>query len=231
MLNFEINQFSGPLDLLLKLIEQEELDISQVALAEVTDQYLAYIDAQTDLSLDNLADFLVIASKLLIIKSKILLPKSIEEDDESADQLEIQLKMYKEYLEASKVMENILKNSNYCYTRERLPVDFIVKFSPPENFKIEVMSDVFKSILERIQYVTSLPEKIMEKVISLRETVASLRENLNCLKKFNFKEMVASGKTKGEKVVCFMALLELIKTGEALARQNDIFDEIEVEKI
>lgn len=231
MLNFQLDKFSGPLDLLLQLIEQEELDISQVSLAKVTDQYLAYIDQSPELPANELADFLVVATKLLVIKSKILLPQMADEEDDSAEQLEAQLKMYKEYLEATKKLEAILGLKRYIFTRERLPIDFRPKFSPPPNLQVNDLMVIFTEVIKRIEYVTSLPEKIMERVVSLKEMVGGIREALHKAQKMSFREVIANAKSKHEVVICFMALLELIKSGEAAVNQKGIFDEIEVEKV
>jgi segregation and condensation protein A len=225
-----LDKFSGPLDLLLQLIEQEELDISQVSLAKVTDQYLSYLDQSPDLPATELADFLVVATKLLVIKSKILLPQMADEEEDSAEQLEAQLKMYKEYLEASKKIEAMIGLRHYAFTRERLPIDYRPKFSPPPNIQLDSLAEAFKEVIKRIEYVTSLPQKIMERVVSLKEMVTGIREALHRSQKMNFKEVIANAKTKADVVICFMALLELIKSGEAAVNQKGIFDEIEVEK-
>lgn len=228
--NVSLDKFSGPLDLLLQLIEQEELDISQVALAKVTDQYLAYLDQTPDLPANELADFLVIATKLLVIKSKVLLPKMADEEEDSAEQLEAQLKMYKEYLEASKKIGALIGLRRYAFTRERLPIDYRPKFSPPPNLGLNDLTEIFREVIKRIEYVTSLPQKIMERVVSLKEMVTGIREALHKANKMSFKEVIANAKTKSDVVICFMALLELIKSGEAAVNQKGIFDEIEVEK-
>lgn len=230
MLNFELEKFSGPLDLLLQLIEQEELDISQVALAKVTDQYLAYLDAQQDLPATELADFLTIATKLLVIKSKTLLPQMADDEEDSAEQLEAQLRMYKEYLEASKKIEQMIAAKRFIFTRDRLAVDFRPSFSSPPGLASEGLREVFEEILRRVEYVTSLPEKIMERVVSLREMVEGIRGALSQASKLSFKEVIQGAKSKHDVVVCFMALLELIKSGEAAVSQAGVFDEIQVEK-
>lgn len=230
MLNFQLDKFSGPLDLLLQLIEQEKLDISQVSLAKVTDQYLAYLDTQHDLLTDELADFLTIATKLLVIKSKILLPQLADEEEDSAEQLEAQLKMYKEYLEASKKIEKMITGNNFLFTRERVVVNFHPVFSPPSNLDIKDLSKIFEEIIKKIEYVTDLPQKIMERVVSLREMVDNIRSVLIQTSKISFKEVLKTTKSKYEIVVCFMALLELIKSGEAAVNQVGVFDEIKVEK-
>ena len=226
-----LDKFSGPLDLLLNLIESEQLDISQVSLAKVTDQYLAYLDEVKDIPAAELADFLTVATKLLVIKSKLLLPQLADEEEDSAEQLEAQLKMYKEYLEASKKIETLLAENNYSFTRERLPIDFRPTFSPPPNLDAPGLTSVFEEILKRIEYITTLPKRIMERVVSLQEMVIGIREALGRAQKMSFKEVIANAKSKHEVVISFMALLELIKSGEAAVKQKGIFDEIEVEKI
>ncbi|MFA5020513.1 MAG: segregation/condensation protein A [Patescibacteria group bacterium] len=231
MLNYALEKFSGPLDLLLNLIEQQELDISQVALAKVTDQYLAYLEDRNDLPADDLADFLTIATKLLVIKSKLLLPEMADEEEDSAEQLEAQLKMYKEYLEAAKKVEALLAENKRFFTRERLPLDYRPKFSPPAGFEPADLAVIFAEILKRIEYITQLPEKIMERVMSLKEMVDGIRSALAAAQKMSFREVTAQAKSKAEIVVCFMALLELIKSGEAAVNQAGIFDEIEVERV
>lgn len=229
-LNFELEKFSGPLDLLLQLIEQEELDISQVALAKVTDQYLAYLDEQSGLPANELADFLTVATKLLVIKSKLLLPQAVDDEEDSAEQLEAQLKMYKEYLAASKKIEAMINEKKFLFTRERLAIDFRPAFSPPPELPMEMLTQLFEEIMKRIEYVTALPKKIMERVVSLKEMVDGIRSKLFQMQKMNFGEVIASAKSKHDVVICFMALLELIKSGEAAVNQAGIFDEIEVER-
>lgn len=230
---YQINleQFSGPLDLLLSLIEEQKLDISQVALAKVTDQYLAYLDERKGLPAQDLADFLTVATKLLVIKSKILLPQLADDEEDSAEQFEAQLRMYKEYLEAAKKIEGILAQNNYAFTRERLPVDFRPKFSPPAKLAGSDLAGVMAEILRRIEYITQLPEKIMERVVSLKEMVGDIRSALLKAQKISFREVLSQAKNKSEAVLCFMALLELIKSGEAAVNQKGIFDEIEVERV
>ena len=231
MYEIKLDQFTGPLDLLLQLIENQKLDITQVSLAKVTDQYLAYLDTSNDVGASELADFLTVATKLLIIKSKGLLPTNIEDEEDSADQLELQLKMYKEYLEATKKIEQMLKERRFSFSRDRLVVNFEPTFSPPQGCTAGDLKDAFEQIIGRIDYVVNLPQKVLERAVSLKEMVASIRDNLSKAVKLNFKSVIASAKSKTEIVVCFMALLELIKGGEALVSQDGIFDEILVERI
>ncbi|MEK7653208.1 MAG: ScpA family protein [Patescibacteria group bacterium] len=231
MYQIKTEQFSGPLDLLLQLIENQKLDISQVSLAQVTDQYLAYLDEVKDISATELADFLVVATKLLVIKSKILLPQTIDEEEDSAEELEAQLKIYKDYQEASKIIEKIIGQKRFSFSRERIAFQFEPAFSPPPQLNAKVLSDVFGEILKRIEYVVSLPQKVMERTVSLREMVTNIREHLREIGKTNFYQVLKNAKSRTEVVVCFMALLELIKQGEVVVKQKGVFDEIMVESI
>jgi len=231
MYNINLDQFSGPLDLLLSLIEGQKLDISQVALAKVTDQYLSYLDNNPNLSALELADFLLVATKLLVIKSKILLPQLADDEEDSAEALEAQLKMYQDYLAASRHILDLLEQKNFCFSREKPASNLQPVFSPPPKLTSAHLKDFFQEILERLDYLVNLPEKVLAKAVSLSEMVSSIRGALGQLAKMNFKEMLKTAKNKNDVVVCFMALLELIKSGEIAVSQKGIFDEIEVERI
>lgn len=231
MYKIKLEQFQGPLDLLLQLIEQEKMDISQVALAKVTDQYLAYLEQAQDISATELADFLVIATKLLVIKSKALLPQLADEEEDSAEQLEAQLKMYRDYLAATKLVEEIIGRQRFCFSRERLAVKLEPVFSPPPNLAPLELADIFIAILGRIDYIVNLPQKIMEKTVSLKEAVADIRQKLSQFKKMNFQNVLLTAQSRVEVVVCFMALLELIKSGEVAVNQGGVLDDILIEKV
>lgn len=231
MYKIELEQFEGPLDLLLQLIEGQKLDISQVALAKVTDQYLSYLDRAENISPMDLADFLIVATKLLVIKSKSLLPQLADEEEDSAEQLEAQLKMYKDYLEASKNIENILGQNKFCFSREKIASNFEPTFSPPPLLVASELGKCFAEIIGRIDYVLNLPQQIMQRVVSLKEKVADIRDIIYRAKKINFQNIISGAKSKSEMVVCFMALLELIKSNEVAVNQKGVFDDIIIEKV
>ncbi|HLD28330.1 MAG TPA: segregation/condensation protein A [Patescibacteria group bacterium] len=231
MIKVELEKFQGPLDLLLQLIENQRLDISQVALAQVTDQYLNYLDSAIDISATELADFLIVATKLLVIKSKTLLPDLVDDEEDSAEQLEEQLKMYKDYLDASKVIEQLITTDQYCFSREKIALSLEPTFSPPPGLKKHDLSSAFLEVLSRIDYVVNLPKKILEKTVSLSEIVTDIRTNLARLKKMSFSNILIEAKNRTEMVVCFMAILELIRSGEVAVNQKGIFDDIMIEKI
>ena len=130
----KVEQFEGPLDLLLQLIEQQQLDVSTVALASVTEQFLAYLKNLQEKNPINLADFLIIAAKLLVIKSKSLLPNldlGIEEEETAFD-LTAQLLQYKKYKEAAKYLRNLDARRKQSYTRESEFLDRVTFLPDPE---------------------------------------------------------------------------------------------------
>lgn len=231
MYEIKTEQFQGPLDLLLNLIESRKLDISQIALAQVTDQYLLHLDRAGDIGAAELADFLVVATKLLIIKSKILLPQVADEEEDSAEALEAQLKLYKDYLIASQKLAEMIGEKRFAFTREKIAFNFTPAFSPPVGLKAEELVDVFWEILNRIDYVVNLPQRIISKVASLKEIVLDFRSRLSELGKISFKKFLNEVKNRDEMVVSFMAVLELIKSGEAAVTQRGVFDDIILEKI
>ena len=231
MYKIELEQFQGPLDLLLQLIEGQKLDISQVSLARITDQYLAYLDGVNDISATELADFLLVATKLLVIKSKLLLPQLADEEEDSAEQLEAQLKMYKDYLDASKIIEEIIGRKRFCFSREKIAFNFKPAFSPPASLTSDDLKSFFEEILSRIDYIVNLPQQIMHQVVTLREKVSDIRNVLSKLDKISFKNILSGAKSRADAIVCFMALLELIKNNEVAVNQKGIFDDIIIEKV
>lgn len=229
MYQISLDKFEGPLDLLLQIIERQELDISQVSLATVTDQYLSYIE-QAPIGPMELADFLVVATKLLMIKSRSLLPPVAEEDDDSG-QLEAQLKLYKEYIEATHSVEQLLKRHQISVSRERLPQAAVPGFYPPESVSAEHLATLFRDIITRVEYVVNLPQRVMERAVTLKETLAQIRSRLRTAEQLSFQDVVQQAQSTSEIVVCFMALLELIKSGEIAVEQEEIFDDIVINRL
>jgi len=231
MYETKLEQFQGPLDLLLQLIQGQKLNISEVSLALVTDQYLQYLDQVEDIDAIELADFLVVATKLLMIKSRALLPQLAEEESESAQQLEAQLKLYKDYLEASKTIDKLLKAEFFSYSRDRLPMQIEPTFSPPPSLVAFDLATMFDHILRRIEYVVNLPQRVLERVVSLKEKITDIRGRLQEFSTLSFSSLMEDGRSKTEVVVCFMALLELIKGGEVAVSQQNIFDDIVINRL
>ncbi|PIZ77949.1 MAG: hypothetical protein COY02_04355 [Parcubacteria group bacterium CG_4_10_14_0_2_um_filter_41_6] len=222
MYKIKIQDFEGPLNLLLKLIEQEKLDITKVSLANIVDQYLARIDEMGErLSTAELADFLVVASRLLVIKSHVLLP-SLSADDESVDDLEHQLKMYKAYRDAANQVRNMINKNRFSFARQRIKLAREVEFSAPKKLSANMLSAVLRDLIAQLQKtMTCLPKKTITKIASLTERISNLRDILRKVQKIGFKDFIKSAKNRAEVVVSFLALLELAKQRHLVAEQND----------
>lgn len=224
----EIEQFEGPLDLLLKLIEEEELDISQVSLFKVTDQYLSYIDRAENITSGELVDFLVVATRLLYIKSKLILPE-LDFDEPESDEIELerQLKIYRQFLEIAKQIDQRIKKNQPAFSRNKIAVK-IEGFYPPKNVDLEKLKTAFQSALKNVQPVVKLPQRTLRKLISLQEKIKNIKEIILTKAKLKFSHLLA--KEKLDTIVNFLAILELNKQGFIEVEQTEIFDEILIKR-
>jgi segregation and condensation protein A len=224
----KLEKFEGPLAVLLKLIESEKLEITEISLANVTESYLNYINQSPEIPEEEMADFLVIAAKLLYIKSKALLPNlELEEDGLS---LEDQLRMYKEYVEAAKTVEGIIKRKKFSYFREVPLKPAEAGFYPPKSLSAEKLRKVFEEILARIKPLMDLPKASLQKTISIKDRITQIHEMLNRHAKLGFKHLLADAKNRTEIIVSFLALLELTKQRTVMINQEGNFEEIIIEK-
>ena len=231
MRSYTINSeaYNGPLDLLLQLIESQELDITQVSLAQVADQYVSFVENNPEILPEDIADFLVIAAKLILIKSKALLPTL--EIIEDANELEKQLKMYKLYLDATKKIESIVAHKNFTYSHTSFPAQFIQGFVPPKKqITTERMRDLYDLVIKRLEPIIMLPKRIIERVVTIREKIENIRDAILKHSKISFKHFLSNGAGKSEKIVSFLALLELVKQKIIQVEQGDFLGEIEISK-
>jgi segregation and condensation protein A len=227
---FKLEKFEGPLDLLLQLIESADLDITEVALSEVADQFMKYLATIEDKNPDELADFLVVASRLLLIKSRILLPNLHIEDESEAFELETQLKIYKEYHEASKKIENILAEKKALFVRNKIPLDIEVIFNPPKNLEGNKLKKIFLEVIKEIEPVVKLPKKSMLRAVSIREKIEHIRNQILSGINLNFSDLIKESKDRTEVVVSFLGILELVKQRHVVVKQDNMFEEITLEK-
>lgn len=214
--------------MLLQLIESEKLDILQISLAEVTDQYISYLEKVEKKSPEFLADFLIVASKLLYIKSKILLP-GLEVEEEAAD-LERQLKIYREYLEAAQKIQRIIVKKKFTYTREKA-VALEPVFAPPKKLTSDNLAVLFAEVLRRLEPLIKLPEKSLKKIISIKDKINQIRQIILEKASLNFSQLLRNNRDKTEKIISFLALLELIKQRDIAVRQDDLFTDINIKKV
>ena len=236
----KLSSFEGPLDLLLHLIEKNEIDIYDIPIALITDQYMEYLSFADDGDTEYLSEFLVMAATLLEIKSRMLLPADDEAEEPAEDPRQAlvqQLLEYKLYKYMSSVLkDNEVQAAKVMYKSETLPkevsaytadVDLDLLF---ENVTLEKMSSVFSDIMKKNEL--SINEearhygRITKEEISLPRRMDEIRSCLRKEFKSGFHSLIEERPTKENMIVTFLAILELMKTGEIKARQKK--DDIEL---
>lgn len=224
------NVFEGPLDLLLELIEKRKLFVNDISLAQVTDDYIQYVNKLENFDVPNVADFLLIASTLLLIKSKSLLPNLdlTDEEELNIEYLETRLKLYQQIKNLSQHI-NKLASGDKIFEREYfLNIEPI--FSPSEDITIENLFSSIKKLTERFPKKEKLQSAKVKKVVKLEEIIDNLKDRIQRSFKLSFNEFSKKGKAeKVEVIVSFLALLELVKEGIIFVKQENHFEDIEIE--
>ncbi len=232
----KIENFEGPLDLLLALIDKNKMDIYDIKISEIADQYIEYINRAEEMNLEITSEFLIMASTLLYIKSKGLLPKQVDEEEElTEEELIARIIEYKKYKEiTSKLRENYLEFSNRLFRMQE--VIELPKQKLEKEYTKEVIPDVYKTLVERNKVrLNQNAENIKKIAITDTYTVASkvkemFRELLR-KPKFVFNRMYTLSKcNKQEVVTAFSGLLELTRRNKVIASQEEIFGDIVVKK-
>jgi segregation and condensation protein A len=224
--------YEGPLDLLLRLIEHAELDITAVALAVVTDQYLVYIRQLDDARADEISAFLVIAAKLIQIKSEALLPRppvrEVGEED-PAENLARQLRIYKRFKELATVLDQRETQGLCTYLRLAPPPKVEGRLDLSEISLTDLL-DAARNTYMHEKEKQSLGTVISAPRITIREKIAYISNALAKNKHASFKTLVGSTGTRLEMVVTFLALLELVKRYRVSASQDALFGDILIER-
>jgi segregation and condensation protein A len=234
MINVKLEKFEGPLSLLLKMIEAEKLDITEVSLAKIADQYVEYIKTCQVIDPELLADFLVVAAKLLWIKSRALLPYLFPAEEEDCGELERQLRMYKEFLEAMKGLEEMLFKKRFSFSPVGRNLRKIIGqsdnfFSPPKKLSAADLSLIMNNFLNfKAKSLVVLEERVIEHQVSIEEKIAGLQKSLLSRLKVSFKDFVDKAQSRTEVVVCFLAMLELMKQKFVDVDQQELFSEISI---
>ena len=224
--------FEGPLDLLLQLIERAELDITAVSLAQVTDQYLGYIH-QMQVPADEISGFLVVAAKLIQIKSEALLPRPpVREAGEEnlGEALAYQLRIYKRYKELSNWLEERENHHLRNYLRVAPPPRVESRLDLSDITLDDLLAaavDIFANEAEKqaLGTIISAPR------VTIREKIALIAEHLTKKSNASFSGMLGEKPTRLEVVVTFLALLELVKRYRVSARQASLFSDIQIERL
>lgn len=230
-MTFTVKQthFEGPLELLLDLIEKRKLFVSDVSLAQVADDYIEYVRNLSDFPVADSAHFVLVASTLLLIKSKSLLPTltlTTEEQASVAD-LERRLKLYEKFRELSlKIKPLFGQNVMFSRSERVLPPTF----SPDADMTVPNLFAAIGRVLTHLPKKEFLPKVIVSKVVSLEEMIGSLTERITSSLKMGFKEFSGAGRAERVHViVSFLAMLELVKQGVINVNQEKHFDDIQME--
>ncbi len=233
MYKISVEQFEGPLDLLLHLIEQEKLEITKISLAQVTEQYIQVLQQAKDsqIKTDELADFLVVAARLLLIKSRALLPFLQWEEEDEGEELTAQLKIYKEYLEATKVLQKIIAKKKFSFSRDKLLTLEDIGFAPPPKLTAARLAEMFRQVLSGLEPWLNFPSEVIRKTISIQEKIQQIREKISQQATSNFSEILKDAKNKTEVIISFLALLELMKQRIIFVKQDKTFDDITINKL
>lgn len=227
----KVGEFEGPLDLLLNLIEKRKMHISQVSLAQVADDYVTYLKNEQDSqsSMEAMANFIMIASTLMLIKSLALLPglQLTEEETTSIGDLENRLKRLQRIRELSSHIKDRF-GKNIIFSPVERKKDKTV-FAPSSETKIESFVLAIKDLLKNLPKPEIIPEKIIRKVVSLEEVINDLASRVNRAIKMSFTDFVKDKAEKINVIVSFLGMLELVKQGVINIEQQGHFADISME--
>lgn len=226
-----IDNFDGPLDLLLHLIKEQDIDIYDIKIEDITKQYLDYIRHMKELNLEIASEYLVVASELIEMKSKMLLPKKKEkeEDDYEEDPRELlieRLLAYKKYKEVTSEFKDLELTRKMVFTREPDNLNRYVKEDEnSEELGVADLINAFNNLLKRKELDRPIATKITKKELSVAEKVNKIKKILRNKKRINFED-VFEVSTKEEVIISFLSVLEMVKKDEILLTQEGNFKSI-----
>lgn len=228
----QLPAFTGPLDLLLQLIEQQELDITTISLAQVTDQYLARIRTLPDIAADELAEFVVVAARLLLIKSRVLLPVSPrpsgEDEEDVGEDLVRQLREYKRFKQAALFLEQRDQAGLHAYPRTQPPFAFGPGWEPRLDLSTLVIEDLraaLRAMLDE-QSATGPGLNITPYTVTIADKIAHISRCLHSQQTVTFLGLLDDVTSKIEAIVTLLAILEMIRSRRVSVRQETLFGEI-----
>ncbi|HAO64389.1 TPA: hypothetical protein DCQ44_00205 [Candidatus Taylorbacteria bacterium] len=224
--------FEGPLELLLNLIEKRKLFINDIALAKVTDDFILYVKNFENFPIADSANFILIASTLLLIKSKSLLPTLdlSEEEQASIEDLEARLKIYARMKELSvHIKERFGKKMLFAKENNKIEVKV---FSPHVKMTLPNLVAAMFDVIKNFPKKEILPKAIVRKVISLEDMIGRLTQRISSNLKMSFREFANTNKAeKVNVIISFLAMLELVKQGVISVMQEQKFDDIKMETV
>ncbi|MEE8338369.1 MAG: ScpA family protein [Dehalococcoidia bacterium] len=229
----QLPAFEGPLALLLHLIEREELDITELSVLQVTEQYLTHLRSAERIDLAALADFVAMGARLLLLKSRALLPGDDEphegEEEESASDLVDALQEYRRYRKLAEHLRGLEDEHRTAYRRDAAPPQVPLP-TGLDDVTVDGLMALFREVLERLPEQEELPE-IEREPVRLADRVSALMTELDDVRQLSFRALIGRAQSRIEVIVDFMAVLELIKARFLEARQPEAFGEIELVRL
>ncbi len=238
----KLEAFEGPLDLLLHLIEKNKIDIYDIPIVEITEQYMEYIRQMQEENLNIMSEFMVMAATLLDIKCKMLLPKEVTEEGEEKDpreELVQQLLEYKMFKYMSYELRDRMADASRCvYRVESMPKE-VLDYQPPVDIReligdltLAKLQNIFNSIIKRqenkVDPIRSKFGKIEKEEVSLEDKMSDLELYAGTHHYFSFRGLLERQSGKIQVIVTFLAILELMKTGVITIEQEHLFDDIQI---
>ncbi|HSR89447.1 MAG TPA: segregation/condensation protein A [Candidatus Udaeobacter sp.] len=225
----KLEKFEGPLDLLLQLVDQEKLSITEIALAKVTEQFFSYLDKLEENRSEELADFLTVAVRLVYLKSHHLLQYALPKEEDTGPGLADQLKLYKQYVDASKTVNNLWGENKVAYGRTEPPVKN-EEFTLPINAAADNLHKSMVFLVNRLKPLEPLPKVTIDHSISVKQKIDSIRHLLKNGRELSFNNLLAAAQNKTEIIVSFLAILELVKEKSINFKQTNSFADLLVTK-
>lgn len=229
---FKLDQFEGPLDLLLHLIKVTKIDIRDIFLADITEQYLEMMKDIEHIDVEKASEFINMSATLLEIKSRHLLPVESEEiDEEDPEQRLIrQIEEYKIFKEQGEVLSKIEDVSRFYKAPDNSVGEF--KYELPEKLKIDALINAFTSLMQKVSVKAEVVQekKIVKDRFTVAQKISHIKDMLITKKEFRFKDLFEESYSKSEVINTFLALLELLKRQYITVTQNSLFDDIDIVK-
>lgn len=226
----KLESFEGPMDLLLFLIKKNKVDIYDIPIAEITEQYLAYLSQFREFNIEVASEFLVLAATLLLIKSRMMLPKQMaagdepEEEEDPRQELVERILEYRRYKEVSDKLDKLAEQEKMFFTRE--PLDLPVKHLPPGNLSLDKLVEAFKLALS-VREELSIPDAIVaQEEYDVEEQAVKIMDILSCADGRVLFEEIFTTNSRQELIVTFLALLELIRRKSVYTTQSGTYGEI-----
>lgn len=222
----KLSEFEGPLDLLLEIVEAKKFNVLTISLSQLAEEFLNYLKALPEKNIYEITQFIAVAARLALLKSRELVPSLLTGDQDGEENLKNQLALYHPYRAAAKKLERISRSKKKFYSREAFYAHPPV-FSFPNGLSVDILTQNIKNALGSIDHARHIPQAKVTETLSLEESIEHLRKVIKGEISFNFTSFLKEKKSE-DHVVHFIGLLELVRCGQVEAKQKVAFGTIEI---